>query len=1212
MNRTASILVCFVVAGIAGPAARTSRGKDFTWHALPGGRWAALEVPATGKTGFTLLAPKDTGILWTNALSGLRIMEYQNLMSGAGVAAGDFDGDGACDLYFCNNGGANALFRNRGGWKFENVAAKAGVACTNQISTGAAFADLDGDGRLDLLVNSFMGPNACFLNAGDGRFTNVTASAGLVSSGGTTSLALGDVDGNGTLDLYVAYFGIRSLARDGGGSISVRMVNGKQVVIGRYAHRLQFVGDRLVELGEPDILYLNDGKAHFTPVDWKATFSDEAGRPMTAPQDFGLTVQIRDINDDGWPDIYVCNDFQTPDRFWLNDGHGHFRAVAPPAWRKMSHSSMGVDFADIDRDGWLDFFAVEMLPREHARKMWQAIPMAPVTRQVGEIDNIEEVARNTLFWNRGDGTYVEIAGYSGVAASDWSWCPVFLDVDLDGYEDILVSNGVAPEIADQDNSKKPKIQTPRFDTPNAAFRNRGDLTFEDASDAWGFNAREISHGIALADLDNDGDMDVVVSCVNAPPLIYRNDTPAPRVAVRLKGEPPNTRGIGAKIWLYGGAVPMQSQEMICGGRYLSCDDTMRVFAAGSLTNEMRIEVRWRNGKRSVLNGVQANRIYEIDEAGAKLLSEETKNPELKSLFEDVSHLIQHRHHEEAFDDFERQPLLPNKLSQLGPGVAWYDVNGDGREDLVIGSGKGGELAVYLNDDRGIFRKLQVPALPTGVPRDQTAVVGWTPAAGAHALLVGASNYEDGSTNGESVLRYDFENGSLMAKPGLPALLSSTGPLALADVDGDGNLDVFVGGRVIPGRYPESADSRLWRNVAGKLQVDEDNSRRLARVGLVCGAVFSDLNGDGKPDLILACEWGPVRLFLNHDGMLQDSTKEVGLEQFTGWWTGVTTGDIDGDGRLDILVGNWGLNSPYHVNATHPGILFFGDITSNGRIDLIEAERDDSLNRIVPCQRRDLVADAMPFLKERFPTHRSYSQAGVDDLLGDKKPQTHELRVTTLASMIFFNRGGHFEAVPLPAEAQLSSVFSLNVADIDGDGNEDVFLSQNFFATQPATPRLDAGRGLWLRGSGTGKLTPIPAQQSGIKVYGEQRGAALGDYDGDGRVDLVVTQNGAETRLYHNIGAKPGLRVRLVGPPGNPQAIGASVRLKFGERLGPAREIHAGSGYWSQDSAVQVLATPEPPTQIQVQWPGGKRTLSPLAISDKEIAVDTAGVVQRLQ
>ncbi len=432
------------------------------------------------------------------------------------------------------------------------------------------------------------------------------------------------------------------------------------------------------------------------------------------------------------------------------------------------------------------------------------------------------------------------------------------------------------------------------------------------------------------------------------------------------------------------------------------------------------------------------------------------------------------------------------------------------------------------------------------------------------------------------------------------------------MEGEGSLDVFVGGRVVPGRYPESTDSLLWRNVGGKLQLDEDNSRRLARVGLVCGAVFSDLNGDGKPDLILACEWGPVRVFLNHNGKLQEATKELGLEKFTGWWTGVTTGDIDGDGRLDIIAGNWGLNSAYRLDSTHPALIFYGDIASRGRIDLIEAQQNDGQNRIVPRRPRDTLAKAMGFLKERFPTHHSYSQATVEDLLGDKKSQAHELRANTFASMIFFNRGDHFEPAPLPREAQLSAVFSLNVCDMDGDGNEDVFLSQNFFATHPETPRLDAGRELWLRGDGSGKLAPIPAQQSGIIVYGEQRGAALCDYDGDGRVDLVVTQNGAETKLYHNVGARPGLRVRLEGPAGNPSGIGAQVRLSFGQGQGPVREIHAGSGYWSQDSAVQVMATPEPPNQIQVHWPGGKKTLSSVPVGGKEIAVDTAGVVKRLR
>jgi hypothetical protein len=408
------------------------------------------------------------------------------------------------------------------------------------------------------------------------------------------------------------------------------MVNGRPVVTGRHAKRLKVIDGQLVELGEQDVLYLNDGRGHFTPVNWAEFFRDEDGQPISAaPLDFGLSVQIRDINEDGFPDIYVCNDFQTPDRAWLNDGHGHFRALPRVALRNMSYASMGVDFADIDRDGRLDFITVDMLSREHARRIRQLSSMPPAGRTIGAIKDQEAVPRNALYWNRGDGTYAEIAWFSGLAASDWSWTPIFLDVDLDGFEDLLVSTGSLYDVMDLDaatasrpagpgvaDSRIMLSLYPRLENRKAAFRNRGDLTFEDVSQAWGFDSRQVSNGMALADLDNDGDLDVVINCANAAPLIYRNDSSAPRVAVRLKGLPPNTQGIGAKVKLLGGAVRMQSQEMICGGRYLSGDQAMRVFAAGSLTNEMRIEVTWRSGRRTVVSGVKGNRLYEIDEPAA--------------------------------------------------------------------------------------------------------------------------------------------------------------------------------------------------------------------------------------------------------------------------------------------------------------------------------------------------------------------------------------------------------------------------------------------------------------------------------------------------------------------------------------------------------------------------------------------------------------------
>jgi len=1201
-----------------------------SWTQREGYREAPLSVPPTGRTGFTLLRPEQSGLFFTNQLSYARAETNQNLMNGCGVAAGDFDGDGNCDLYFASSEGPNGLFRNTGQWRFENVTATAGVAATHQSTKGVVFADVNGDGLLDLFAAALGGPNALFLNLGGGRFNNVTASAGLLAKAGAHSAALADVDGDGDLDLYVANYGEISILRSGG-QFSVRKVNGKDAVTGRWARRLKIVDGVLLELGEPDVLYLNDGKGGFSPLPWTGgAFLREDGTPLKSELwDMGLSVMFHDLNGDGAPDIYVCNDFQTPDRIWLNDGRGHFRAPPDITLRVTPNFSMGIDFADIDHDGYDDFFAGDMLSRRHKLRMTEMGETNPPPSRVGEPTDRHQIRRNVLAWNRGDGTYADIAEFAGVAASDWTWSVAFLDVDLDGYEDLLAVNAHAYDTQDFDTIEKSPTSVgmgqnrqigkslkdfPPLITPNYVFHNRHNRTFEEVGATWGFNSTNICHGIALADFDNDGDLDIALSCLWQPPLLYRNESSSPRVAVRLRGLAPNTKGIGAKVTLSGGAVPLQSQEIHCGGRYLSADDTSWTFAAGASANDMVLEVAWRSGKTSVVRGVKANHFYEIDETGAKEGRNDSKleSQNAKPLFTDVSASLAHTNEQTPFNDLQRQPMLIRALSRLGPGVAWWDLDSDGDDDLVLGASQGGRVAVFRNDGKGAMTRW--PGLETPLDGD----LGGFAVSGAE-LVAGLSNYRGGSATG--LLGLHLNSASLALSPieSTGPTNSSIGPVASSDVDGDGDLDVFVGGRVIPGRYPSAASSLFLRNDHGKLAPDAATSATLQNLGLVSAAVFSDLDSDGFPELIIACEWGPLKIFRNSRGTLVPWDVPVSLDsrlstldQLNGWWTSVTTGDFDGDGRLDIAAGNWGLNHSYAVPARQPTRLYYGDFDDNGSLDLIEAETDPENGRIVPKRDLAFLSLGMPVLRARFPKHAQFAEADMSAILGSSFAKAGQAQVNTFASMLFLNRSNRFEAVRLPDEAQWSPVFGLNVADFDGDGHEDLFLAQNFFSQRPEEPRADAGRGLLLRGDGKGGFTAMRGQDSGVKIYGEQRGSAAGDFDADGRVDLLVSQAGAETKLLHNESAKPGLRIRLQGPPGNPRGIGAVAWLTFGTMRGAARESHGGSGYWSQESSVLVLATPQPPTGLSVLWPGGKLTTGELPTGAVEVGLDQDGHVQKLR
>ena len=1217
-----------------------SHSQTLRWTNHDGYRSAELAVPVGNKTGFTLLKPGQTGLFFTNEMSYARSEANQNLINGCGVAAGDFDGDGWCDLYFANTDAPNGLFRNQGGWKFQNVTETAGVGCgTNSASKGAVFADANGDGWLDLLVGMLGGPNAYFQNLGDGRFTNLTTTAGITVRLGTHSVAMSDIDGDGDLDLYLANYGENSILRSGG-SFSTRMVNGKPVVTGRWAKRLKIIDGRIVELGEPDSLFLNDGNGRFSPVSWTGgSFLNVDGQPLKSePYDMGLSVIFRDINGDGAPDIYVCNDFQAPDRIWINDGTGRFRALADQGIRTTCQFSMGVDFADIDRDGFDDIFVGDMLSRVHELRLRQSSATNPPPAESGETWDRRQARQNTLQINRGDGTYANIAAIAGVAASDWTWSVVFLDVDLDGFEDLLVANAHGYDTQDLDMHESMPQESggalrigkqlrmfPPLITPNYLFRNRGNRTFEETGAAWGFHSTNVSHGIALADFDLDGDLDIAVSCLWQPPLLYRNESTAPRVAVRLRGAGRNTRGIGAKIKLLGGAVPAQSQEIHCGGRYLSADDTMRVFAAGTLTNQMSIEVAWRSGHRSVVHGAKANHIYEIVEPAGPAPGHPKPAPvaDIAPLFQNVSESLHHIHGAVVFSDFERQPLLPRSLSRLGPGVAWSDLDGDGRDELIIGGDAGTSPAIFGHDGRGKFSRWESSS-GNALNTDLAGFANWVPAPGQRALLAGQFGLRTPDSETAPLARIFPKNvsGTVTAAveiiPGLRPSKTAGGPISVADVDGDGDLDVFIGGRVVPGRYPESAASQLLINDRGTLRPDAAAENLLKQTGLVSGATFSDLDGDGAPELLLACEWGPLRIFRNRAGRLTEWNAPLTvpgeaagstLSQWTGWWTSVTTGDFDGDGRLDIAAGNWGLNTPYGTpTPARPVTMFYGDFDGNGSVDLLEAELD-SRGRLAPRRDMMILGSGWPELRTRFSNHKLFSVADIPEVLGPHQSGARPVSAATLRSVVLLNRGDRFELMPLPEAAQYAPLFGLTVADFDGDGREDLFAAQNFFLNRPEDSRHDAGRGLLLLGEGQGRFRAVEGHRSGILLYGEQRGTAAGDFDEDGRTDLAVAQHSATTALLRNATARPGLRVRLNGLPPNPDGLGATITLHFGKKTGPAREIHGGSGYWSQDSVVAVMSVPETPTEVIVRWPGGKQTSSSIPAGAREITVAMDGTVK---
>lgn len=1192
-----------------------TRSGELEWHDETHYRWAEVTPAFFGSAGFRQLSPSRTNVMFQNILSTDEIAENRHYLNGAGVAAGDINGDGLADLYFAGLANSNRLYLNRGDMKFEDVTEQAGVAHEGYYSTGAVFADVNGNGHLDLLVTAMHGENILYFNDGTGNFEKAEQS-GLGSAKGSMTMALADITGNGYPDLYITNYKERSvkdiyttreLDWDNILNEPLRSPEDDYTLVPPFDRHYELVRNDgaltgVSELGEIDEIYLNKGGSFEKVMDTAQMFLDEDGQPFGLQPDWGLTAKFQDLNDNGLQDLYVCNDFHTPDRIWLNQGDGTFRAAPWNAIRNLSYSCMAVDFSDINRDGRLDIFATEMLDPDHEHRLTQAESNDHVPVKIGQIENRPMYNRNSLYLQREDKTFAEITYLAGVEATGWSWATRFMDVDLNGYEDLIVNTGYMYDILNIDaqfamirnrrnldehfmefvNKVKP------LDQQNKFLRNNGDHTFTDVSTEWGFRDLDVSHGMAFADLNNDGTLDIIVNRMNREAAIFENRAKAPRIGIKLKGEKPNTRAIGAKVELFGAEVHQQ-KEITSGGDYLSGSDSQVMFAVHPDNPQHKIQISWPDGRVTVIDSVLANRIYEIDQERATYLDSEVEYVDetsggipVKPLFEEVLVNIEVMHHEEPFQDFEMQPLLPYKLSQLGPGVAWLDVTGDDSDELLMTSGRGGKMAVLHSRVDDEFQSMEMAELTGIAPGDQTSVIGWKED-GVTRILIGSSNYEQGRANAPAVNIYNISRDNTVEKDSIPGVFSTTGPLAAADVTGNGYLDFFIGGGFKPGQYPGDADSRMIRNASGTFRFDPVNSRTFVGVGLVTGALFSDINGDGNQDLLMSTEWGPLRLFENRDGVFVEVTEQTGLHAWSGWWKGIATGDFTNNGLPDIVAANISSNTLYQLNNNKPVRIYYDDLDGFGTMDILEAysnEQGEYLpkHRLYKFQEQQINLNHMG-------SHSEFASATLREILGERYEQTPFKEMNTLEHMVFINHGDHFEARPLPLEAQFSAGFHTGVADVNNDGHEDIFLSQNLFAVPGNQNRMDAGRGLILLGDGEGGFTVLNGSESGIKLYGEQRGAAFGDYNQDGKIDLAVSQNANRLKIYRNRTENRGIRVTLKGPPSNESGTGSSIRLLYenGER-GPLREIQSGSGYWSQDSYVQVLgAGDNRPVEIEVSW-----------------------------
>ena len=1175
---------------------------------------------------FTLLDDEATGVLFIPKPLSKKVIELMKYSSSftsekgmRGVCAGDFDGDGRPDLFYAYPYGGHRLYRNLGAFRFEDVTEKAGLGkiVAGHWALGCCFVDHDGDGDLDLFVAGVGDFNLLLDNQGNGTFRDRAFALGLARKGANVHMAFADYDLDGDLDGYLLTNRMTS------GSpplvdvkVDAKVIDGELLIEEKYREKYDVVFHptermRVVQAGEYDHLFRNDGTKY---VD----VSDAVGLRGT---DQGLSASWFDYDEDGYPDLYVANDFFGPDRLYRNRRDGTFEEVTREILPHVPWFSMGSDVADVNNDGLLDLMGSDMAGSDHYKSK---MGMGDMEKDSWFLTSSRpaQYMRNALYVNAGGGRFLEAAFLAGLASTDWTWSLKFADLDNDGFIDLFGTNGMTHDQINSDlvaradalKSHQEKVafwrKTPPKRDPNFAFRNLGDLRFEPVASDWGLDFNGVSYGAAFADFDGDGDLDLALASLEDPVRIYRNESSTGHlVKIRLKGGRRNSHGIGAKVTVETSAGIQVRYLTSCQG-YASANDPVVHFGLGEATAIKRLTIRWPLGAEQTFEDLPVDHLLVVTEPKESKPAAPSSKPNPWFVSSDA--LAAFPHKENNFDDFKVQPLLPHRLSRLGPGMAWGDVDGDGDEDVFLGGASGQASSLALNNGKGGFvlsPQLQFSNKEMTLFEDMGAVFLDADSDGDLDLYVASGGFDPRPNSlylRDRLYRNDGKGHFAIDLHATSNLRDSGGPVAAADFDRDGDLDLFVGGRVIRTRYPTTPNSRLLRNDGGKFtDLSDSLAPGLRLTGMVTGALWSDFDGDGWLDLLVTHEWGPVAVWKNDNGKLVNASASAGTADLLGWWTGIAAADLDGDGDMDYAVGNLGLNTKYHASKEKPYLLYFGDLDGSGVPRIVEACHEGDV--LFPVRGKSCSTRAMPSLGKKFSSFHAFASATLPQIYAPSNLKSaHRLAINELASGVLLNDGkGHLTFRPLPRLAQVSAVFGLVFHDWDADGRMDLAVSQNFYSPQPETGNVDGGLGMVLKGLGDGNFQPLRVDQSGLLLPGDAKALALADLNGDTRPDLVATVNSSSPKIFLNqtTAGRP-LIVRLSGSKGNPRGVGShvSVKLKSGKTL--VGEVHAGSSYLTGSSVDLYFSVPagDEAVVVAVRSPLGKTTEKKLTASTGVIAV----------